>query len=46
MDLVNSIKEAYMAQDEEKIKQMISSEQVLKDLSFSGGPVYFFSDKP
>jgi hypothetical protein len=39
MDLVNSIKEAYMAQDEEKIKQMISSEQVLKDLSFSGGPV-------
>lgn len=38
MDLVNSIKEAYMAQDEEKIKQMIDSEQVLKDLSFSGGP--------
>jgi len=36
MDLVNSIKEAYMVQDEERIKQLIGSEQVLNNFSFGG----------
>ncbi len=38
MDIVNSIKDAYMANDDEKLKQLINSEQVFQSISLSERP--------